>query len=132
MLGHILFANDFLRWFTENRIRGWEETAQSWLITTAVIAALCAGLMLLYKLMRKKAARNIIEQTWSKAKTILLILVGLLPVFLFLLVAWYASSNFYNVMSVAGLFKGVLFAWLLYLVFMVVGHLASTWRRELI
>lgn len=128
----ILFANDFLRWFTENRIKGWEETAQSWLITAAVIAVLCAGLMLVYKLLRKKAARNIIEQTWSPGKTILLILVGLFPVFLCLLVAWYTSSNFYNVMSVAGLFKGVLFAWFVYLLFMIIGHVVSPWRRELI
>lgn len=132
MLGYILLANDFLRWFTENRIKGWEETAQSWLVTVGVIAILCAGLMLFYKLMRKKAARNIVEQTWGKRKTMLLILVGLLPVFLCIWVAWYTSSNFYNVMSVAGLFKGVLFGWLLYLLFMFIGHLASPWRRELI
>ena len=132
MLGYILLANDFLKWFTENRIPGWQDTAQSWLITSIVIAVLCAGLMLLYKLMRKKAARNIVEQTWSPGKTILLILLGLLPVFLCVAAAWYTSSNFYNVMSVPGLFKGVLFAWLLYLLFMVIGHLASPWRRELI
>jgi Na+/H+-dicarboxylate symporter len=132
MLAYIFFANDFLRWFTDNRIKGWEDTAQSWLITAVVIAVLSAGLMLLYKLMRKKAARNIREQTWSTGQTILLILMGLLPVFFFLLIAWYTSANFYNVMSVAGLFKGVLFAWLLYVILMVIGHLASPWRRELI
>lgn len=132
MLGYIFFANDFLRWFTENRIKGWEDTAQSWLITAVVIAVVCAGLMLLYKLLQKKSARNIVEQTWSRGMTVLLILTGLLPVLVFLLVAWYTSSNFYNVMSVGGLFKGVLFAWLLYLVFMVIGHVASPWRRELI
>jgi Na+/H+-dicarboxylate symporter len=132
MLAYIFFANDFLRWFTEDRIKGWEETAESWLITAVVIAVLCAGLMLLYKLMRKKAARNIIEQTWSKRRTALLIVIGLLPVFLCILTAWYTSSNFFNVMRVSGLFKGVLFAWLLYLLLMIIGHLASPWRRELI
>ena len=132
MLGFILLANDFLRWFTENRIKGWEETAQSWLITAIVIAVLSAGMMLLYKLMRKKAARNIREQTWSRGQTMLLIVAGLLPVFLFVSVAWYTSSNFYNVMSLAGLFKGVLFAWVLYVFLMIIGHLASPWRRELI
>jgi Na+/H+-dicarboxylate symporter len=132
MLGYMLLANDFLRWFAENRIRGWEETSQSWIITAVVIAVLCAGLMLLYKLMRKKAARNIIEQTWSRRRTALMILVGLAPVFLFILTAWYTSSDFYNVMGVSGLFKGVLFAWLLYLLLMIIGHLASPWRRELI
>jgi succinate dehydrogenase hydrophobic anchor subunit len=132
MLVYIFFANDFLRWFTENRIKGWEDTAESWLITAVVIAVLCAGLMLAYKLLRKKAARNIVEQTWSRRRTALLILIGLLPVFLFILTAWYTSSDFFNVMRVSGLFKGILFAWLLYLLFMIVGHLASPWRRELI
>ncbi len=132
MLLNIFFANDFLRWFTENRIKGWEDTAESWVITAVVIAALCAGLMLLYKLLRKKAARNIVEQTWSRGRTVLLIVFGLLPVFLCILAAWYTSSNFFNVMRVSGLLKGVLFAWLLYVLLMIVGHLVSPWRRELI
>jgi succinate dehydrogenase hydrophobic anchor subunit len=132
MLVYIFFANDFLRWFTENRIKGWEDTAESWLITAVVIAVICAGLMLLYKLLRKKTARNIREQTWSKGRTAVLILIGLLPVFVCILTAWYTSSDFFNVMRVSGLFKGVLFAWLLYLLLMIIGHLASPWRRELI
>ena len=32
----------------------------------------------------------------------------------------------------AGLLKGTFFAWILYLIFMVIGHLVSPWRRELI
>lgn len=132
MLGYIFLANDFLRWFTENRIKGWEDTAQSWLITAVVISVLCAGAMLLLKFFQKQSAGNIVEQTWSKGKTIMLILLGLLPVFLGITGVWYSSNNFYNVMSVPGLFKGVLFAWLLYLVFMVIGHMAGPWRRELI
>jgi cytochrome c biogenesis protein CcdA len=62
----------------------------------------------------------------------LLMLLGLIPVFLSVLLVWFAYANFYNVMRVPGLFKGIFFAWLLYLVFMVIGHLAGPWRRDLI
>ena len=132
MLIYIFLANDLLRFFTEDRsIRGWEEAATSWLITGLVVAAVVAGLMLLYKLMQKKAAGNIKEQVWSRGESVLLMLAGLLPVLLGVAVIWYWSSNFFKVMGVPGLFKGIVFAWVVYLIFMIVGHLAGPWRREL-
>ncbi|PYS93212.1 MAG: hypothetical protein DMF64_05895 [Acidobacteria bacterium] len=133
MLAYVFLSNDFLRFFTEDRsIRGWEDTATSWLITGLVVAVVCAGVMLFYKLFQKRSAGNIKEQTWSRGETILLMLAGLIPVFICILVVWYATSNFYKVIGMPGLFKGIVFAWLLYLLFMVIGHLASPWRRELI
>lgn len=127
-----LLANDFLRFFTEDRRRGWEETATSWLISAVVISVICAGLMLLYKFLQRRSAGNIREQAWSRGETVLLMLLGLIPVFIFVAVVWYSSANYYNVMRVPGLFKGVAFSWLLYLLLMVVGHLAGPWRRDLV
>jgi heme/copper-type cytochrome/quinol oxidase subunit 2 len=133
MVAYALAANDFLRFFAEDRgIRKWEEAVTGWLITALVIAVLCAGVMMLYKLMQKRSAGNIKGQTWSRGETMLLMLLGLIPVFLCEWVAWYTSSNFYNVMQVPGFFKGVGFAWLLYLFFMIAAHLVTPWRRELV
>jgi heme/copper-type cytochrome/quinol oxidase subunit 2 len=133
MFAYVIFSNDFLRFFAEDRgIRMWDEAVTSWLITALVISVLCAGAMLLVKLYQKKAAGNLVGQTWSRGETVLLMLLGLIPVFILQLIAWYTSSNFYNVMRLPGLFKGVVFAWLLYLIFMVVGHLVTPWRRELV
>jgi heme/copper-type cytochrome/quinol oxidase subunit 2 len=131
-LAYTFMANDFLRFFTEDRRRGWEETATSWLITAVVISVLCAGGMLLYKFFQRRAAGNIKEQTWSRGETVLLMLFGLIPVLFLVSLVWYSYPNYYNVMRLPGLFKGIAFAWVLYLLFMVVGHLAGPWRRDLV
>jgi hypothetical protein len=68
----------------------------------------------------------------SRGETVILMLVGLVPVFLIMLVLWYATRDYFDVVGVGGLFKGVLFGWLLYLFLMFIGHVASPWRREIL
>lgn len=133
MFAHVYMANDFLRFFAEDRgIKKWDEAVTGWLITACIISALCAGAMMLVKLGQKKAAGNLKGQVWSRGETVMLMLLGLIPVFLIEWVAWYTSSNFYNVMQLPGFFKGVAFAWGVYLLLVVVAHLVTPWRRELI
>ena len=127
-----LLESDLLKFFVENRdLEDWPDTATSWLVAALVVASLVAGLMFAYKAMRKYMASTIKEKTWSRGETVLLMLVGLLPVFVVILVVWYSTRDFFNVVGTMGLLKGVALSWLLYLVFMVVGHLASPWRREI-
>lgn len=128
----LLLESELLKFFVENRdLEDWGDTAVSWLIAALVISALVAGLMFAYKGLKKFTAPNIKEKTWSRGQTVLLIIVGLLPVFLAVLTVWYSTRDFFNVIGTMGLLKGVGFAWLLYLVFMFGGHLASPWRREI-
>lgn len=128
----LLLESDLLKFFVENRdLEDWSDTAVSWLIAALVVSVLVAGVMFAYKALRKYTAPNIKEKTWSRGETILLILVGLLPVFLAVLVVWYSTRDFFNVVGTVGLLKGVAVAWLLYLAFMFGGHLASPWRREI-
>ncbi|HZH30734.1 MAG TPA: hypothetical protein VEY11_08215 [Pyrinomonadaceae bacterium] len=128
-----VLESDFLKFFIENRdLDDWSETATSWLIAAFVVSVLVAGLMMAFKGIRKYMASNIKEKTWSRGETVVLMLGGLLPVFLGILYVWYTTRDFFNIVGVTGLLKGIAFAWLLYLLFMVVGHLASPWRREII
>lgn len=132
-LAYTILDSGFLRLFADNRdLDNWDDTAMNWVIAALVVSVLCAGAMMIYKWIRKKSAGVIKEQTWSRGETVVLILVGLLPVFLVVLITWYYSRDFFNVVGVGGLLKGVAFSWLLYLVFMVLGHLVSPWRRELL
>jgi hypothetical protein len=128
-----IFESELLRFFTSNReIDDWEDTATSWLMAAFVIAVLSAGLMLFYKWLRKSLAGSIKEKAWSRGETVLLMVIGLAPVFLAVLGIWYATRDYFNIIGVGGLIKGVVFAWLLYLLFMFLGHLVSPWRREIL
>lgn len=131
-VGALLAESDLLKFFVENRdLEDWSDTAVSWLMAALVVSVLIAGLMFAYKALRKYTAPNIREKTWSRGQTLLLILVGLLPVFVAIFVVWYSTRDFFNVVGTMGLLKGVVFAWLLYIAIMLGGHLASPWRREI-
>ena len=110
---------------------GWEETAQSWLFASIVVAVIGAGLMLAYKWLKKQTAHSIDSKIWSRGQTVLLIVLGLLPVLLMMTAIWYSVQDYFDVAGVGGLLKGIVFGWLLYVVLVVVGHLATPWRREL-
>jgi hypothetical protein len=133
MLLLMILESDFLKFFTSNReIEGWDDTASSWVLAAFVISVLVAGLTLFYKWLRKYLAGNIKEKTWSRGQTAVLMLVGLVPVFLAVLMIWYATRDYFNIIGVGGLIKGIVFSWVLYLLFMFVGHLLSPWRREIL
>lgn len=129
----LFLQDDFLRFFIENiEPDNWQETATSWLITAVVVAVLAAGLMFAVKALRKSMADIAKRKIWTRGQTWLLILIGIFPIFFVLLAVWYMTRDFLNYVQFGGLVKGTLFAWFLYLIFMVVGHLVSPWRRELI
>lgn len=129
----LFLQDDFLRFFIENiEPDDWQETATSWLITAVVVAVLGAGLMFAIKALRKSMADIAKRKIWTRGQTWLLILIGLFPIFIVLLAVWWMTRDFLNFVQFGGLVKGTLFAWFLYLIFMVIGHLVSPWRRELI
>lgn len=121
-----------LEWFTgDTSVADWQTTASSWLTAALVIAALCTGLMALIKAFLKMRAPNPRRRIWPRSKAVLFILVGLFPVFLIVSTAWYLSRDFTNIIALGGLFKGIVFAWLLYLVFMLLSHAFGEWREDL-
>lgn len=125
----ILWQSSFWEWFLQEG--GDEDTAVSWVVTAIIVAVVSAGLMMGVKALRKTMALTVGEKGWSRGQTWLLIIVGLTPVFLLASLVWYMTRDFFNFIGVSGLFNGILLAWFLYLLFMVAGHLASPWRREL-
>jgi hypothetical protein len=128
----LLQESGFFGWLIDNHdADGWEETAQSWLFAAIVIAVVCAGLMLFYKWIKKHAAVSIDRKIWSRGKTIILLLVGFLPVLLMMAAIWYSTRDYFDVVGMGGLLKGVVLGWIFYLLLMLIGHLASPWRREL-
>lgn len=133
MLAILIQGSDFLELFLDAcDEEGCEETAMNWVIAALVIAAICALVMLGFKGLRKYTAINIVQKAWSRGQTMLLIVVGLIPVVIALLGVWYTTRNFFNYVGVGGLMKGIVMAWLMYVLFMFTGHVVSPWRREII
>ena len=133
MLAVLLQSFDFFQLFLDScDDEGCEETALNWVIAAAVVAIICALLILTFKGLKKYTAINLVQKAWSRGQTIVLIIVGLLPVLLVLVVIWYSVRNFFNYVGVGGLLKGIVFSWLLYVLFAFTGHLLSPWRREIL
>lgn len=133
MLALLYQSSSFLQMFVDScDEEGCEDTALNWVIAAVVVAVVCALLMLAFKWLRKYTAINIVQKAWSRGQTIVLIIVGLIPVLLVLLTIWYITRNFYNYVGVGGLLKGMLMSWLLYVLFMFAGHVLSAWRREIL
>lgn len=129
----MLFESNFLRFFIENPdIDDWETTAFGWVLAALVVSVLIAGVMLTYKAISKYLAGSINQKAWSRGSTVLLMLIGLAPVFLVIFVVWYFSRDYYNFIGVGGLVKGIVLSWILYLFFMFLVHLLSPWRREIL
>lgn len=133
MFALLLQSSSFLRMFVDScDEEGCEDTALNWFIAAIIIALLCALLMLAFKWLRKYTAINLVQKAWSRGQTIVLIIVGLMPAVLALVIVWYATRNFFNYVGVGGLLKGIVASWVLYVLFMITGHLVSPWRREIL
>ena len=133
MLGLILQSSGFLQLFMDTcEDEGCEDTALNWVIAVLVVALVCALLMLAIKWLKKYTAINLIQKAWSRGQTIVLIIIGVMPVLLALIIIWYTTRNFFNYVGVGGLLKGVVFSWVVYVLLMFTGHLLSPWRREIL
>ena len=134
MLMLLIQGSGFLKLFIDScEDEGCDETALNWVLAAVVVAIVCALFMLGIKWFKKYAAINLIQKAWSRSQTVVLIMVaGLVQVLIVLLLIWYTTRNFFNYVGMGGLLKGVVFAWLLYVVMMFTGHLLSPWRREIL
>ena len=133
MLALLIQSSSFLQLFIDTcEDEGCEDTALNWILAAVVVALVCALLMLGVKWFKKYSAMTLVQKAWSRGQTIVLIIVGFLPVLIVLLIIWYTTRNFFNYVGVGGLLKGVVFAWLLYGLMMFTGHLLSPWRREIL
>jgi hypothetical protein len=123
--------DEILKFLVPNIEEAGDDTAMNWLITAIVVSVVIAGLSFGYKALRKSMASHLDQKIWSRRQTLLSFFIGLFPVFSVLAAVWYLTRDFFNFMNVGSLLKGVVVAWILYLVIMIVGHLVSPWRREL-
>jgi hypothetical protein len=125
-------ASPFLDWFIDesNRgIAGAEDTAMSWVITGVVIAVLVTGVMMLIKWFSKERS-PIVRKIWPLTKVFLFMFLGMFPLFIILLAIYYFDLDFTMIIGTSGFFKGVIFSWLLYLIFMVGGDFITPWSRS--
>ncbi len=133
MLALLIQSSGFLQLFIDScEDEGCEETALNWVLAVVIVAIVCTLVMLGVKWFKKYAAINLKQKAWSRLETVVLIFMGLVPVLLVLLTIWYTTRNFFNYVGMGGLLKGVVFAWLIYVVMMFTGHLLSPWRREIL
>ena len=98
------------------------------MITGIVIAVLVTGLMMLIKWFRKERA-SVVNKIWPLPKVFLFMFMGLFPLFVVLMTIYYFNLNFAMVIGMGGFFKGVVFAWMLYLIFMISGDFIAPWSR---
>jgi Na+-driven multidrug efflux pump len=133
ILSLALFEQGYLKVFAQNRdIEGWEGTAWSWMAWALIIAVIVAFVMLAWKLYKKNTATNLKLKMWTGGRTWKHIALGLPLVLLAVLIVWYSSRDFYNIVAVKGLGSGVVLSWFLYVVFMVGVHAVSpSWRNEI-
>ncbi len=127
----LLLENDFLRMLFA-AADDEPDTAVSWMTTLIVTAALAAGLIFAFKGLRKYLADIAKRKIWTRGQTWLMIFVGLFPIFFALLAIWYLNRDYLTFVQIGELFTGTLFAWIIYLVLVILGHLVSPWRRELV
>ena len=121
-----------LEWFTgDPSVPDWQTTATNWVIAALVIAFLCTGFMAAVKFYLKTKAPNPIARIWPRTWAVVFILLGLVPVFAGTSLTWYLSRDFTNIIAIAGMFKGVLVGWFLYLSLMLLGHAWGEWREDL-
>lgn len=133
MVTILLQSFDFLQLFLDScDDEGCEDTALNWVIAAVVVAILCALVMLGIKWWRKYTAGTIVAKAWSRGETMVLIVIGLVPVLIALVIIWYSTLNFFNYVGVGGLLKGIVAAWFFYIVFVLSGHQLSPWRREIL
>ena len=106
-----------LRFFlADPDVDGAADSATSWLITAVVIAVICSGLMLFAKYLFKQG-KPLVLQGWRLGRAVGHSLLGLVPVLAVLLIIYFTNLSFQMVIQPPGLFKGIFFAWLLYLLF---------------
>lgn len=110
-------------------MEGAYDTALSWVITGFVIAMLATFGMQVIKWLLK-AGVVLVKRHWSRLKTITFMATGMLPVFATLLAIYYFTLDYTNVLGPFGLFNGVFFAWLVYIVLMVLSDLVFPWSRN--
>ena len=101
---------------TDSDLEGAYTSATSWLITAVVISIICTGLMLLAKYLFKQG-KPLVLQGWRLGRAVGHSLLGLVPVLVILLIIYFTNLSFQMVLQPPGLFKGVFFAWILYLLF---------------
>lgn len=125
--------SSFFGWLIDNHeASGWEETSQSWLFAAIVIAVVCAGLAMFYKWLKKHSAKTVTLKIWSRGQSAMLMLAGMVPVLLMMTTLWYTKIDYFDVVGVGGLMKGIVLGWFLYLLLIFFGHLLSPWRREIL
>ena len=107
-------------------------TATLWLVAAMGIGLLTALCPLLVKFLQKLFSDSEQRKVWKIRSTWLLILSGLLPTALFLFSTYYLGQDFRDCVSGAGFFLGLVVSFLSYLILVVLGHLLTPWRRELI
>ncbi|HWS99954.1 MAG TPA: hypothetical protein VN256_06890 [Pyrinomonadaceae bacterium] len=107
-------------------------TATLWLVAATVVGVLTAFCPILVKLFQKLISDSENKKIWKIRSTWLLIIGGLLPTALFLFLAYYLGRDFRDCVSGPGFFLGLLVASLSYLAAVILGHLLTPWRRELI
>jgi hypothetical protein len=107
-------------------------TATAWVIAAMGIGMLAVLCPLSIKFLQKLLSNSEAGKIWKVSSTWLLITSGLLPAALFLYIAHYLGQDFRDCVSGQGFFLGLFVAWVSYLIAVVLFHLLSPWRREMI
>ena len=107
-------------------------TAMTWVVSAAGIGLIAMFWPLSIKFVQKLLSNTEAGKIWKVSSTWLLIVSGLFPAALFLYIVHYLGQDFHDCVSGQGFFFGLFVACLSYLILVVLFHLFSPWRREII
>jgi uncharacterized membrane protein len=108
----------------------YEAVANSWLSALFVIAAILTVGMILYEWLLKRMDGR--RHPWGRNKILLLLLVAVFTTGVGVAMVYWFSDDFQTVVTLPGLFVGVLISWLMSAVIFLIGHfIIPDFRRDL-
>ena len=108
----------------------YEAVANSWLSALFVIAAILTVGMILYEWMMKRMDGR--RHPWGRSKILLLLLVAVFTTGVAVALVYSFSDDFQTVVTLPGLFVGILISWLMSAVIFLLGHfIVPDFRRDL-
>lgn len=108
----------------------YEAVANSWLSALFVIAAVLTVGMILYEWLIKHMDER--RYPWGRNKILLLMLVAVFTTGVGVALVYWFSDDFQTVVTLPGLFVGILISWLMSAVIFLIGHfIIPDFRRDL-
>ena len=127
-----LLALDFPRLFVSSAAaQNWREIAMNWFWAGVFTGLVNVVFHVAIKAGSKWLATSVQEKAWTRTRTWVFLLLGIIPIWSALGFIWLFTRDFYNHVKFGNYFNSMLVGFIVFLTAMVLVHLFF-WRREII